>query len=152
MHTRNSSQPFPPLPDLLSILAGSSSTPSTLAPPSDTTYPSTSASGSTRPTRTHSTNTKPNLVPVYVEIPADMLTPVAAYLKIAEGSSHSFLLESVIGGENLARYSFVGADPFKVIRTGEGFDVEGDPLVALESELEGFRYARLHQVPTFTGE
>jgi anthranilate synthase component 1 len=56
------------------------------------------------------------LVPVFIEIPADLLTPVAAYLKVAHGSEHSFLLESVTGGESLARYSFVGAgkllDPF----------------------------------------
>ena len=51
----------------------------------------------------------PNLVPVFIEIPADLLTPVAAYLKVANGSEHSFLLESVVGGESLARYSFVGA-------------------------------------------
>jgi hypothetical protein len=43
-------------------------------------------------------------------------------------------------------------DPVKTIRTGEGFDVEGDPLQALEKELEPYRYAKLHQVPTFTGE
>jgi len=49
------------------------------------------------------------LVPVFIEIPADLLTPVAAYLKVANGSEHSFLLESVTGGESLARYSFVGA-------------------------------------------
>jgi anthranilate synthase component 1 len=49
------------------------------------------------------------MVPVFVEIPADLLTPVAAYLKVANGSKHSFLLESVTGGESLARYSFVGA-------------------------------------------
>ena len=99
----------------------------------------------------HDALQKPNLVPVYVEISADLLTPVAAYLKIANTSRHSFLLESVIGGENLARYSFVGSNPFKTIRTGPGFDVEGDPLAALQAELEPFRYAKLPEVPTFTG-
>ena len=57
----------------------------------------------------HASEKKPNLVPVYVEIPADMLTPVAAYLKVSSESEYSFLLESLVGGENLARYSFVGA-------------------------------------------
>jgi anthranilate synthase component 1 len=94
---------------------------------------------------------RPNLVPVYVEISADLLTPVAAYLKIANESKHSFLLESVVGGESLARYSFVGSNPLKTIRTGRGFDVEGDPLVALQSELEPYRYVQLPEVPTFTG-
>lgn len=43
-------------------------------------------------------------------------------------------------------------DPVKTVRTGEGFDVTGDPLAALEKELEVFRYAKLQQLPTFTGE
>lgn len=42
-------------------------------------------------------------------------------------------------------------DPLKTFRTGEGFDVSGDPLVALEQELEPYRYLKLPQVPTFTG-
>lgn len=90
-------------------------------------------------------------MPVYVELPADLLTPVAAYLKVAKDSDHSFLLESIIAGEALARYSFVGADPLKTFRTGEGFDVSGDPLIALEKELEPYRFVRIPQVPTFTG-
>ena len=133
---------------------------------SDPTYPSPHpAPSSNDPVPP---NTKPNLVPVFVEIPADLLTPVAAYLKVANESDYGFLLESVLGGENLARYSFVGAgefaslhmprntdwtrsDPMKTVRTGEGFDFEGDPLAVLENELEGYRYAKLHQIPTFTG-
>lgn len=79
------------------------------------------------------------------------MTPVAAYLKVANGSKHSFLLESINGGENLGRYSFVGADTFKTVRTGDDFEVSGDPLVALEKELEPYRYVKLDQIPTFTG-
>ena len=45
-----------------------------------------------------------NLCPLYAEVPADLETPVSAYLKVARGS-YSFLLESVEGGERLARYS-----------------------------------------------
>ncbi|MES1227037.1 MAG: anthranilate synthase component I, partial [Armatimonadota bacterium] len=52
-----------------------------------------------------------NLIPVYREILADRLTPVSAFEKIAGGHG-SFLLESVEGGENLARFSFLGCDPF----------------------------------------
>lgn len=55
-----------------------------------------------------------NVVPVVHTLPADLLTPLAAYLKISASSPHSFLLESVEGGENLARYSFLGANPFMV--------------------------------------
>lgn len=57
-----------------------------------------------------------NLIPVYREILADMETPVSAFRKAA-GGSHAFLLESVAGGERLARYSFLGADPFLVLQT-----------------------------------
>lgn len=100
-------QPVPSLEEVVDIFQNATSSPSTLAPPSDPTYPSTSNPSSTS---TYSApDTKPNLVPVYIEVPADMLTPVAAYLKVAGESKHSFLLESVVGGENLARYSFVGA-------------------------------------------
>ena len=55
-------------------------------------------------------------VPVCREIMADLLTPVSAFLKIAEHSDYAFLLESVEGGEQIARYSFLGKDPFVVIR------------------------------------
>lgn len=127
-----------------------SSTPTTLAPQNASGLPRGSGVAA-EASAADAEAKRPNLVPVYVEIPADLLTPVAAYLKVANGSSHSFLLESITGGENLARYSFVGADPFKTVRTGEGFDVSGDPLVALESELEPYRYVKLDEVPTFTG-
>ena len=59
-------------------------------------------------------------VPVYKEIVADMLTPVSAFLKVAEHSDYAFLLESVEGGEQVARYSFLGKDPFLILRGREG--------------------------------
>lgn len=52
---------------------------------------------------------KGNCVPVYVELSADLITPCMAYLRLAENSKYSFLLESVVGGENVSRYSFIGA-------------------------------------------
>src|SRR5450432_2833996 len=55
-------------------------------------------------------------VPVCKEIMADLLTPVSAFLKIAEHSDYAFLLESVEGGEHVGRYSFLGKDPFLVVR------------------------------------
>ncbi len=60
-----------------------------------------------------------NLVPVYREIMADLETPVTAYLKVAQGP-YSFLLESVEGGERLARYSFIGSDPYLILRLHDG--------------------------------
>ena len=55
------------------------------------------------------TEKRGNCVPVFVELPGDLLTPCTAYLRIAKDSKYSFLLESVVNGENLARYSFIGA-------------------------------------------
>src|SRR5258708_36391814 len=59
-------------------------------------------------------------VPVCKEIVADLLTPVSAFLKIAEHSDYAFLLESVEGGEHVGRYSFLGKDPFLILRAREG--------------------------------
>jgi anthranilate synthase component 1 len=59
-------------------------------------------------------------VPVYREIMADLLTPVSAFLKIAEHSDYAFLLESVEGGEHVGRYSFLGKDPFLILRGRAG--------------------------------
>lgn len=57
-------------------------------------------------------------MPIFVSLPADLVTPVVAYLRISQGSKYSFLLESINGGENVARYSFLGAG--QSIHTGEG--------------------------------
>ena len=57
-----------------------------------------------------------NLVPVYETYTADLLTPVGAHLRIARDAKYSFLLESVEGGENIARYTFTGANPEEVFR------------------------------------
>ena len=80
-----------------------------------------------------------NLVPVYREIRADLETPVSAYLKITRGN-YSFLLESVEGGERLARYSFIGTEPSFIVKTGKENLV--DPLLLTEKE-----FARFHPVP-----
>src|SRR5215210_3047948 len=61
--------------------------------------------------------TKGNLIPIYREVIADLETPVSAYFKIAEGAKYSFLLESVEGGEKIARYSFLAKDPQLVFRS-----------------------------------
>jgi len=56
-------------------------------------------------------------IPVVRTLPADLLTPVSVYLRLRGRSPYSFLFESVEGGERLARYSFVGADPRAVVRS-----------------------------------
>src|SRR5690348_5559220 len=60
------------------------------------------------------------VVPVIKRVMADLLTPVAAYLKIERLSPYSFLLESVEGGEKVARYSFLGYDPYATVRSDAG--------------------------------
>lgn len=94
-----------------------------------------------------------NLIPVYREVVADLETPVSAYLKITGGGeSVSFLLESVEGGERMARFSFMGTEPYRVLRTGEGEpDGPGDPLLAVEAELNRFRPAQVDGLPRFVG-
>src|SRR2546428_11612541 len=61
-----------------------------------------------------------NVIPVYKSVIADFLTPVSAFLKLEKGRSHAFLLESVEGGERMARYSFLGVDPFLITRYRNG--------------------------------
>lgn len=58
---------------------------------------------------------KGNYVPVFVRIPADLITPSMAYLRMSHNSKYSFLLESIIGGENMGRYSFLGAGRTKIL-------------------------------------
>jgi anthranilate synthase component 1 len=95
-----------------------------------------------------------NLIPVYREILADMETPVSAFKKLGV-RPHSFLLESVTGGERIGRYSFIGGDPFLVLKTkGRQVEVRADgetrrrelepgedPLDVLKGLMTGFRFA-----------
>ncbi len=99
-----------------------------------------------------------NLAPVFRDIPADLETPVSAFLKVARGE-HSFLLESVEGGERLARYSFIGTEPYRVLRCGPYDDpAEGsDPLREVQAELSRYRLSHpkasepRSALPRFTG-
>ncbi len=61
-----------------------------------------------------------NIIPVTKVIPADWLTPVSAFLRLRTHARFPFLLESVEGGEKIARYSFIGANPHTVVRAQEG--------------------------------
>lgn len=91
-------------------------------------------------------NADKNLVPVYLEAVADLDTPVSVLLKLRVGNTHSFLFESVSPGEKIARYSFIGSGPLKVIATGAGHEVTGDPLTNLEKEMQAFRAIRLPEL------
>jgi anthranilate synthase component 1 len=103
-----------------------------------------------------------NLCPIYREILADLETPVSAYLKIARGP-YSFLLESIEGGEHIARYSFLGSNPYMVLTMDRGVAqaiqqhgykqtlAYDDPLVMLGSHLSDYRPVRLPDLPLFVG-
>src|SRR5258706_4028782 len=98
-----------------------------------------------------------SLIPVYDVFSADLLTPVSAYLRIAQGARHSFLLESVEGGEKIARYTFAGANPEEVFRYANGACVlesrdrivweEKDPVTFLRARIERFKPVRLPGLP-----
>jgi anthranilate synthase component I len=82
-----------------------------------------------------SLSVKGNLIPVYREILADTETPVSAALKL--GGSPSFLLESMVGGEKWARYSFLGSRPSKVIRSwGKKVEIKDNEMGAKIFEVE----------------
>ncbi len=101
-------------------------------------------------------------VPVVKEIIADLLTPVSAFLKIAEHSDYAFLFESVEGGEQVARYSFLGKDPFLVLRSARRADDHrsvrrddarrDEPFVpALRRLMAEFQAPFVPGLPRFTG-
>lgn len=87
-----------------------------------------------------------NVVPVVRSVLADLHTPVGAFMRVAGDSPYAFLLESVEGGERIARYSFLGVDPEMIVR-GKGMQtiVERDgktesfPIVATEWVRDYFR-------------
>ena len=92
-----------------------------------------------------------NLAPVCRSIHADLETPVSAYLKVARGP-YSYLLESVEGGERMGRYSFIGANPYKVIATGPGQPAgEVDPLTLVQAEMSRYQLAPVDGLPGFHG-
>ena len=100
-------------------------------------------------------------VPVCKEIVADLLTPVSAFLKIAEHADYAFLLESVEGGEHVGRYSFLGKDPFLILRSRGGQTTieragqttcAGRPFVeTLRKLMADFRSPFVPDLPRFTG-
>jgi anthranilate synthase component 1 len=89
-----------------------------------------------------------NLIPIYREVVADLETPVSAFLKIHK-SGPSFLLESVEGGQRLARYSFIGTEPYKVLKTLA--EDQLDPLPLIEKEIAQFKIVPVDGLPRFSG-
>jgi anthranilate synthase component I len=102
-----------------------------------------------------------NLIPVYDVFSADLLTPVSAYLRLTPGSRYSFLLESVEGGEKIARYTFAGANPEEVFRYAGGACVlesrnrmiweKRDPISFLRQHMAKFHPVRMPGLPPLVG-
>src|SRR5204862_6550641 len=100
-------------------------------------------------------------VPVCKKIVADLLTPVSAFLKIAEHADYAFLLESVEGGEHVGRYSFLGKDPFLILRARDGkttieqagkiAESDGPFADTLRRLMADFRSPLVPALPRFTG-
>ena len=104
-----------------------------------------------------------NTIPVYRSILADMETPVSAFYKLMP-DNYAFLLESVEGGENIARYSFLGSQPsvlfhskghqvtIEYLEKGETVVQEyEDPLSALEELMQNYRPVDSEELPKFHG-
>src|SRR3989475_2558326 len=102
-----------------------------------------------------------NLVPVFAELPADLDTPLSAYLRLRPGP-YAFLLESVEGGEVWARYSFLSADPLMVLTAKNGRLTlkrgsrlerlpDGNPLQAVRDLLGQFQPVAVPGLPRFQG-
>ncbi|MEI7640807.1 MAG: anthranilate synthase component I [bacterium] len=104
---------------------------------------------------------KYNVIPVFAQTSADMETPLSAYMKI-DNPEYSFLLESVEGGENTARYSFLGREPYEifayangnVFRESKGKKIKyasQDPLGELRKIFTEFKVAPVAGLPRFHG-
>ncbi len=103
-----------------------------------------------------------NRIPLIAEAFADLETPLSLYLKLAGGGKHSFLLESVVGGERFGRYSFIGLPARTLLRThgfktelvtdGQVVEVfEGNPLDFIEAYQKRFKVALRPGMPRFCG-
>ncbi len=102
-----------------------------------------------------------NLIPVCDSFTSDLLTPVAAYLRLARGARYSFLLESIEGGEKIARYTFVGANPREVFRYANDACVlegggrllweERNPIEFLRNRVARYRPVRIPGLPPLVG-
>ena len=92
-----------------------------------------------------------NLVPVFREIDSGDNTPVSAYLKVTRGP-YSFLLESVEGTDQVARFSLIGTEPDEIFITGLGQqDGSVDPLLKIEKYMEQFKVIPFADGQRFNG-
>ena len=87
-----------------------------------------------------------NKIPIFKQLDLDTLSPISAYLKLSNPQKPSFLFESVLGGEKIGRYSFIGVDPCDVLKT-----FNGDPLKAIEEKFSCIKSVKVEGLPDFTG-
>jgi anthranilate synthase component 1 len=98
-----------------------------------------------------------DVVPLVRELTSDTVTPFTVYSRLARGGRNPFLLESVEGGERVARYSFVGADPFRIVEIRDrkvmidGVPEEGEPISVLRRVTDLGRVAAVDDLPPFCG-
>ncbi|MBI4846372.1 MAG: anthranilate synthase component I [Candidatus Omnitrophica bacterium] len=109
---------------------------------------------------------KGNVIPVYRELLADLETPVSAFMKIDKGR-YSYLLESVEGGEKIARYSFLGSEPSLIFKS-KGRQIEilerkknrfvrscyttnQNPLTEIKKLINSYRFVEVEGLPRFCG-
>ena len=106
---------------------------------------------------------KGNTIPVYLDLTADCETPLGAYSKIRQDGP-AFLFESIVGGERISRYSFLGAQPRKIFRifeeethiqqmdgSCETVPTPADPLALIEEEMNRYKPVDLPDMPPFCG-
>ena len=102
-------------------------------------------------------------IPIFMDLTADCETPLSAYSKLAQ-EKPAFLFESIVGGENISRFSFLGTAPKKIFRiysdqstiihkdgTQESFETPEDPLSLIENELARFKTLEIEDMPPFDG-
>jgi len=98
-----------------------------------------------------------DVVPVIHQLTSDTVTPFTVFSQLSKTGRNPFLLESVEGGERVARYSFIGADPWRIleIRGGvafvDGVPFEGDPIDVLRAQTKVGSVAPIEDVPPFAG-
>jgi anthranilate synthase component 1 len=104
-----------------------------------------------------------NAIPVYLDLTADCETPLGAYSKIRH-EGPAFLFESIVGGERISRFSFLGANPRKVFRVFEKetsithkdgsietIPTPADPLKLIEAEMANYQPVEIPDMPPFSG-
>src|SRR5689334_246946 len=104
---------------------------------------------------------KHNIIPISMQVYADMETPISLFKRFAE-SKYCFLLESVEGGEKWARYSFIGNNPFLIVKSrngktiiedknGEIKEQAGNPIDILKKLINNYKGVDLPSLPRFNG-